>query len=302
MYRRGITLVELLVVFAIIGLLIAILLPAVQGARESARRMTCSTNLRQIGLALANYEAIHGTFPLGSSVGYSCHVAILPFLEGTTLYREIDFSKDADYGNPEVSKRIVFTYVCPSDYAARFSSTKKSAPTSYACNFGTGVQKYGYNGMFSHIEGSAEVPEGPVPVSDVTDGLSATAAMAEILVADETDAAQRAIWQTVHPLTGADQLELFAAECKSGPVLLANAWRRGRPWTFGDAHSTWYNHVLTPNCRSCFNGTKVQLGAFSAGSNHLGGTHCLFADGHLDFTSSSIDLAVWRDLGSRKTR
>ena len=98
--RRGFTLVELLVVIAIIGLLVALLLPAVQAAREAARRMRCSNNLKQIGLALHNYHGVHNTFPPGNSInnnyanhawGWGSH--LLPFLEQATLFQAIEVDR-----------------------------------------------------------------------------------------------------------------------------------------------------------------------------------------------------------------
>src|SRR5690349_9479449 len=97
--RRAFTLVELLVVIAIIGILVAMLLPAVQSAREAARRMQCSNNLKQMGLALHNYNAANGVFPSGSrshysdtswTWGHAWGVAILPYTEQVNLYDKFD--------------------------------------------------------------------------------------------------------------------------------------------------------------------------------------------------------------------
>src|SRR5262245_50328186 len=125
--RRGFTLIELLVVIAIIGVLIALLLPAVQAAREAARRMQCTNNLKQIGLGLHNYESITGALPpplvqtgSGSTItwtnGWSVHGRLLPFLEQAAAFNAINFT--FRYSVPEnttVSGLSVSMFLCPSE-------------------------------------------------------------------------------------------------------------------------------------------------------------------------------------------
>jgi prepilin-type N-terminal cleavage/methylation domain-containing protein/prepilin-type processing-associated H-X9-DG protein len=124
---RGFTLIELLTVIAIIGVLVALLLPAVQSAREAGRRSQCSNNLRQIGLAAFNYESTNGTYPASTVVGgygttvvwknnWSSLARILPWLEQTPAYNAINFTwKDSSAVNTTVCAVLVQTFVCPSD-------------------------------------------------------------------------------------------------------------------------------------------------------------------------------------------
>jgi prepilin-type N-terminal cleavage/methylation domain-containing protein/prepilin-type processing-associated H-X9-DG protein len=127
--RSGFTLIELLVVIAIIAVLIALLLPAVQAAREAARRIQCTNNLKQIGLALHNYHSSMGCFPMGSSSGmytlpntylakesWSIHAALLPFVEQTPLYNNCNFNWSPDMpSNSTVCATQISGFLCPSD-------------------------------------------------------------------------------------------------------------------------------------------------------------------------------------------
>src|SRR3954469_1115978 len=129
-HRRGFTLIELLVVIAIIAVLIALLLPAVQAAREAARRSQCVNNLKQLGLAIQNYNDTQGSLPPtaedkmlgadGKTVDYGMKPRILPYMEQTVLYNSINFSlswNSLTYGyvNSTVYKTTVNTFLCPSD-------------------------------------------------------------------------------------------------------------------------------------------------------------------------------------------
>ena len=150
--RSGFTLVELLVVIAIIGVLVALLLPAVQAAREAARRMKCQNNLKQLGIALHNYHDIHGRVPPAgihhqgsqsagsSSWGPSWAVMILPMIEQGNLHSQYNFSliRTRDAPNDKVSATTIPAFLCPSDppNPAPWVNTTPHARGNYACNSG----------------------------------------------------------------------------------------------------------------------------------------------------------------------
>lgn len=124
LFRRGFTLVELLVVIAIIGILIAMLLPAVQMVREAARRMSCANNIRQIGLGLMNFESVHGHLPPGwdtnhlaaEEPGWGWSALILPQLEGQNVYDRIDFDVAiSDHDHEDIVQTAVPLFLCPSE-------------------------------------------------------------------------------------------------------------------------------------------------------------------------------------------
>ena len=302
MSRRGISLVEVLVAIGIIGVLIAITLPAVQWARESARRMQCASNLKQLGLAITNYESEYGMYPFGLIHKYQ----LLPFVDQTAAYNAIPAM---DRQNPfarweTVRDLVVPMYVCSSDSEPARSSGGFAA-TNYAACFGTGVQKYGFNGMFNLSRTLSRYLGGPVRAADVEDGLSNTVAMSEILhssVGTEKHR-MRVNWRLPTSLTDPDQLEEFANVCDSIPSEpTAYGWQgsasRGLPWWDGLPLTGMYNHILPPNRPSCENG-NVHLGAATASSLHQAGVNVLYGDGRVEFTANAIDQNVWRAMGSR---
>lgn len=199
--RTAFTLVELLVVIAVIGILVGLLLPAVQAAREAARRMQCSNNLRQLGLALHNYESTYKVFPMGSdSTGFSAQARLLPFMEQTNLHNMIDYrvrpylgSGPATFPNPAVASifpMVVPTFLCPSDPAPTVMSATLSSVTY---NFA------GINYMISNGSGSGTnyddrvVTDGilhinsRVRIADITDGTSNTVIASETVRGNGVD-------------------------------------------------------------------------------------------------------------------
>jgi prepilin-type N-terminal cleavage/methylation domain-containing protein len=148
--RRGFTLVELLVVIAIIGMLVALLLPAIQAARESARKSSCRNNLRQVGVAMHNYESARGKLPpgyqyaagnQGNALGYSWGAMLLPFMELQSMYDKFDFKRPIyDNINTAVREVHIPTLLCPTDDVSPSGfvemGTERYAMACYVANFG----------------------------------------------------------------------------------------------------------------------------------------------------------------------
>lgn len=200
--RTAFTLVELLVVIAIIGILVGLLLPAVQAAREAARRMQCSNNLRQVGLALLNYESANKRLPAfvginsGNAGNFSILASMLPYLEQTNLLNQIDYTVSLQVGccpgtlRPqfiEPAKTVVATFRCPSDNGPDVFEVKTlsgSGPidlyagNNYHINTGTAVGTLYDTRLRS--DGLAYT-NSRMRLASITDGLSNTAAFSESL-------------------------------------------------------------------------------------------------------------------------
>jgi len=298
MFRRrsGFTLVELLVVIAIIGVLIALLLPAVQAAREAARRMQCANHLKQIALGIASYETSCGMFPPGrvghdlagtepyTQVGTSGFVVILPQIEQQVLYDMFDF-RDGPWTytatwylttNGRAIGERPSVYVCPSDDSEPYAQTtvvggayvtdgKPAATGSYALVAGTigaagglsQAMKYNNTGLFFYNT--------PLKVGDVTDGLSRTMFVGEVVEGHTLDSSN--IWSR-------NLRAMDTSRSTSNPL---NTWP-GEP-----IYMTNY-------------GLKVN-GAFA--SRHPGGVNFAFGDGHVQFVEENIALDVYHSLATR---
>lgn len=292
--RKAITLLEVLVVLAVIGILIALILPAVVASREAARRVRCASNLKQIGLAINSYAAANGVLPLGYTGpgnGFSFLVEILPYLDQRPLYNSLNMDTGARGSMAAVALSV---YLCPSD---GLSKSQPLGITNYAGNQGEGVQSFGYNGAFSR--------DNPIAPQAFTDGMSTTAAVSEWLVGPNAWGMRdpvRSAFTTLSPVIGKDQLDLFASRCRNLDLRtapLAAGANIGSVWFHGDFGHSLYNHTMNVNENSCLNGGKWQEGAWTAKSNHPGVANTLFADGHVRCLRQAQDLSVWRSLGSR---
>jgi prepilin-type N-terminal cleavage/methylation domain-containing protein/prepilin-type processing-associated H-X9-DG protein len=293
---RAFTLIELLVTLAIIGLLIALLLPAVQAAREAARRSQCVNHLRQFGLAIQGYIAVDGAMPtgLGGDKRYSLHVVLLPFLDQGPLYQSFNmsvFAADASSPGPNDTSfnARLDLLSCPSDPYV------KSPMTNYAGCLGDHRAAFKPNGVF-------EIS--PVRPQAITDGTSTTAAMSEFLVGRPDQIERLRTYfvpsdLTVGPPAGLAQ---FSARCRAlDKMTPAPMMVKGMIWTLGQRDYTLYDHTLTINQPSCVNTTasKEVAVATTATSLHPHGANCLFADGHARFLNQGVNETVWRALGTK---
>ena len=304
MNRRGIVLIEVVVVIAVVGMLAALLVVGVMAARERSRRLTCLNNLRQIGLALQMHISEKGGLPRGNNRGSSSfQTMLLPYLDQRPTYNAINFSAGAfprgvvdSLANQTVSTTALGVLLCPADRGV----AEGSGATNYAGNRGQGVQQYGYDGAFAE----AKTLLGPAAFQD---GTSTTLAVAEwvlgvALSQQKVDRDPRRVtFDTPQPFAAPTELEQFAAACRDldpAPSRV-NRLQKGENWITGEFGYTLYNHTLSINERTCTNACLIQDGAWTAGSLHPGGANVLFVDGHALFLRDRIALPIWRALGSR---
>jgi len=326
--QHGFTLAELLVVIAIIGILIALLLPAVQAAREAARRVQCQNNLKQLGLALHHYAGMHDCFPgLGKTptVSFSILARILPHVEQQALHDLIDFNQPLMAGSgggasvqstqSNAARTSVAMFLCPSDGGkSRFSGAMPftegeplSGGTNYVSCGGSGREthydlRYPSDGMFWG--------DSAVRFSDISDGASCTILMSESLRGSDYDTIGPA------PQEPDRQMASMCGQLSLNPdapglagvrnpdlasiVSTATYWRgiRGGAWIWGREPITTFTAYMPPNTPLPDMHARG-MGFFAARSHHPGGVNALCADGSVHFITETILLDAWRALSTR---
>jgi prepilin-type N-terminal cleavage/methylation domain-containing protein/prepilin-type processing-associated H-X9-DG protein len=327
--RLGFTMIELLIVIGILAILVALLLPAVQSAREASRRAQCQGNLRQIGIAIHGYLNSENCFPISVTTTrpkargaspyfglYSAHCRLLPYLDHGDLYHSINFQTgtwppdtffvgstnalaEINAVNATAYRTGLSIFLCPSDGGA-FADTGNN----YRGNTGVGPSFAAWaespdsgNGLFPEVD--------PVSPARVTDGLSHTVAFSERVRGSGGGKGvlnpERDVFRRHGVANTADQL---LDECRIAARAMNEDryTRSGQNWFWAGRERTLYTHTQSPNgsVPDCtFGGMTPAIDMATARSHHTGGVNVLMGDGSGRFVAGSILQAVWRGLGTR---
>ncbi|HEX5443457.1 MAG TPA: DUF1559 domain-containing protein [Pirellulales bacterium] len=331
--RTGFTLVELLVVIAILGLLAALLLPAVQAARESARRTECNNHLKQLGVALQNYHSVVNRFPPGrlrcetkpnQGRCYSAYIFLLPYLEAANVQQNFHLLANADSPDPiwpgandAARLQRLPVLLCPSDSGQIIQPGFEVH--NYPLNTGTTFPVSPLNPGGVPVTGIF-FENSTVGLKDVLDGSSQTICISETTLSVSGMGEDPPKHWNGQPTRGfvltsgndnawnGPELTSYPGQCVPGNRLEQG---RGSKWFFGAPGHAMYNHMRPPNdpgidCRggvplsnrgpSVWNLVSHNI---TAHSNHPTGVNALFCDGHVQFVTDKVNSRIWRGYGSR---
>jgi prepilin-type N-terminal cleavage/methylation domain-containing protein/prepilin-type processing-associated H-X9-DG protein len=319
--QQGFTLVELLVVIAIIGILIALLLPAIQAAREAARRMSCQNNVKQLALAAHNYESAVKALPPAliyygandpRNSKWSAQARLLPYLEEENFESHINYSSDyeiAEYHNGRLAAYRVNSYLCQTEERDEVRVDATGKPIHYPIN-------YGFNrGVWRVFDPTHRLPEeGAIQPNDgtklrlFTDGTSKTLLVAEVKAYTPYFRDQ--------PLNQSTPPSAPAEVCGLGGSFKSDSGHT--EWVDGRVHQTGFTATFPPNTRvECTQGgqlydvdwtskregidaAEITYSAVTPRSYHAGGVvNVAMVDGSIHAIASDVDLLVWRAMATR---
>ena len=310
--NHGFTLVELLVVIAIIGVLIALLLPAVQAAREAARRMTCTNKLHQIGIAVHNYHDVDTkAFPAGGwartawggtdALGVSGFVGLLPFMEQQALYNSITSQGGNGYDvnfwddNPgrDYMQTTLDGMICPSDGGGKSKGSTDQSRNNYRlCNGDYAGHWEGLDDLASTARETINRGAFGMHVwhgfHSVTDGTSNTILASERCIATNQNQVKQGYKEAdviESPLTAGG---CYTLKNEKGNWSDASGVNNisGRRWSDGRPIYTGFNTILPPNAASCYNGYR---GLIAPSSFHPGGVNIALVDAAVKWCSDTVD-------------
>ena len=324
--RRGFTLVELLVVIAIIGMLVALLLPAVQVAREAGRRTSCTNNLMQLAVALHDFESARKFLPTGAdskpyeaapNLAYTFYrwstlAHLTPYLEETSAYNSLDLKVPLYTSiaatiapqNRDAVKLVIPLFLCPSDISEPVSNI--FGPTNYAActgDGGGGGTPFATNGLF-YVNSRTRL-------KDITDGTSKTIALSESTLGTGAESFSSSLGQVDRTTVYAYVFgtPLTDTGCAT-PINFNWTNRRGFAWVNGEYRCTLFNNYMPPNSEKidCIatllsaTDPSVRYSGFgwrAARSRHSSGVNVAMADGSVRFVEERIDLPLWQALSTR---
>jgi prepilin-type N-terminal cleavage/methylation domain-containing protein/prepilin-type processing-associated H-X9-DG protein len=283
------TLVELLVVISIIGVLMALLLPAIQAARESARRTQCTNKLKQIGLAIQNYHDSQKHFPSGANihastgVGLSWNVLILPYIELGSLYTEIQPLPNGGAANSSPEYSLIDAFVCPTaTEQGNQANTEKGS--NYSAVAGAGRNDEGKMGFTSPNCGDVFTDgvfyaDSRIPISRITDGTSNTLAIGERIY----------YWRSWY----------FGTTKRGNPVNEICSGSAQNILYPINADQYQFGFYRFDNRAPIGAPKTMLLNDLQFGSDHPGGASFTFADGSVHMLNETIDMTVYKDMSTK---